>query len=103
MATITSQQAKEKIQELPNGTIYSVTFIKKDGNVRLMNSIKGTRRGVNGAGMKYDPKERDLVPVYDLQAAKKDPENPNKAWRMVNLNTIREVVCGGVRFEVTTG
>jgi hypothetical protein len=101
MTSITAQQAKQKIQELSNGTIYSVTFIKKDGSRRLMNSIKGTRRGVTGVGMKYDPKEKDLLPVYDLQLAKKDPENPNKAWRMVNLNTISEIVCGGIRFEVT--
>ena len=47
---ITRQTAKQMISELKNGTIYSVTFIKKDGSVRLMNSIKGTGRGVKGVG-----------------------------------------------------
>lgn len=103
MNTITAQEAKQKIQGLGKGTIYSVTFIKKDGSLRLMNSIKGTKRGVNGGGLKFDPKERDLLPVYDLQAAKKDPENPNRAWRMVNLSTIKEVTCGGIKFQVKQG
>ena len=100
MTTITAQEAKVKIQELVNGTIYSVLFVKKDGSDRLMNSIKGTSKGVNGVGLKFDPSEKQLLPVYDLQAARKDPENPNRAWRMVNLSTIKEITCGGIKFQV---
>ena len=100
MNTITAQEAKQKIQEMENGTIYSVTFTKKDGSLRLMNSIKGARRGINGTGLKFSPEERDLLPVYDLQVAKKDPENPNRAWRMVNLSTIKEITCEGIKFQV---
>lgn len=103
MNTITAQEAKQKIQELGNGTIYSVLFVKKDGSDRLMNSIKGTKRGVTGVGLKFNPEEKELLPVYDLQAAKKDPENPNKAWRMVSLSTIKEITCGGIKFTVTQG
>jgi hypothetical protein len=103
MNTISAQEAKQKIQDLKNGTIYSVTFVKKDGSIRLMNSIKGTKRGVTGVGLRFDPKEKDLLPVYDLQAAKKDPENPNKAWRMVNLSTLMEVTFEGTKFQVTQG
>lgn len=65
-----------------------------------MNSIKGTKRGVNGVGLRFDPKVKNLLPVYDLQAAKKDPENPNRAWRMINFSTIKEVTCGKVKFQV---
>ena len=100
MQEITIQEAVQKIQDLPNGTIYSVLFVKKDGTDRLMNSIRGTSRGVKGVGMAYDPAEKGLLPVYDLQAAKKDPENPNKAWRMVNLESIKEIKCGGLTFQV---
>ena len=100
MTEITIQEAVQKIQELPNGTIYSVLFVKKDGTDRLMNSIRGTSRGVKGVGLAYDPAEKGLLPVYDLQAAKKDPENPNKAWRMVNLESIKEIKCGGLTFQV---
>jgi len=101
MNEITIQEAVKKIQELPNGTIYSVLFVKKDGSDRLMNSIRGTSRGVKGVGLAYDPAEKGLLPVYDLQAAKKDPANPDKAWRMINLETVKEVTCGGMTFKVT--
>ena len=97
---ITRQEAKSMIDRLDNGTIYSVTFVKKDGSIRLMNSIKGTKRGVKGVGLKFDAEERSLIPVYDIQIAKKDPTNPEKAWRMVNIETLKEVCVNKERFEV---
>jgi hypothetical protein len=100
MITITAQEAVQKINSLQNGTIYSVLFVKKDGTERLMNSIRGTRRGVNGVGLAYDPAAKGLLPVYDLQVAKENPDTPEKAWRMVNLRTIKEVTCGGIKFKV---
>lgn len=100
MSQITAQEAAQKIYELKNGTIYSVLFTKKDGTERLMNSIKGTARGVKGVGLRFDPESRQLLPVYDLQAARKDPEHPERAWRMINLATLKEVTCEGVTYEV---
>lgn len=97
---ITRQEAKSMLDNLDNGTIYSVTFVKKDGSIRIMNSIKGTKRGVKGVGLKFDNEEKGLIPVYDIQVAKKDPENPNKAWRMVNVSTITEVCINKERFEI---
>ena len=93
-------RAKEMLSEMKNGTIYSVTFVKKDGSLRVMNSIKGTSRGVKGVGLKYDAEDRGLVPVYDIQIAKKDPTNPEKAWRMVNISTITNVCVNKENFEV---
>jgi hypothetical protein len=88
--TITREQVREKIRNLKNGTIYSVTFIKKDGTIRVMNSIKGTQKGVSGEGLKYDANSKGLIPVYDLQKARQgEPEN--KCWRIVNTNTITSV------------
>jgi hypothetical protein len=97
---ITRQQAKSMIDNLENGTIYSVTFTKKDGSIRLMNSIKGTKRGVKGTGLKFNPEEKGLIPVYDIQLAKKDPANPDKAWRSINVTTLKEVCVNKERFEV---
>ena len=97
---ITRQQAKAMLDNLDNGTIYSVTFVKKDGSLRMVNSIKGTKRGVKGVGLKFDTEDRGLIPVYDIQIAKKDPESPNKAWRMVNVNTLTEVCINKERFEI---
>jgi hypothetical protein len=99
--TITINEGVEKIKSLPAGTIYSVTFVKKDGSLRLMNSIKGTHRGVKGVGLSYDPAEKGLLPVYDMQLAKKDPQNPGKAWRSINLNTIKKIKCQGEEYEIS--
>lgn len=88
-----------RLRGLSAGTIYSVTFQKKDGSMRLMNSIKGTSRGVSGEGLKYDASSKGLIPVYDLQEARKNPD-PKKCWRMVNVNTVREIKINHEIFEV---
>jgi hypothetical protein len=93
MKNIKRNEVISMIANLKAGTIYSVLFTKKDGSERLMNSIKGTSKGVSGEGLRYDPSTKQLLPVYDLQAAKAQPEAPEKAWRMVNLATIKELKC----------
>ena len=90
MKVIPRIQVREKLSNLKNGTIYSVTFIKKDGSLRVMNSIKGTSKGVKGEGLKYDADEKGLIPVYDLQLARKGGAE-NKCWRMVNINTVQSI------------
>lgn len=99
MKTIDRLAAKELITSLKNGTIYSVTFIKKDGSVRLMNSIKGTRKGVKGVGLKFNAEEKNLIPVYDIQLKKAgNPED--KCWRMVNVSTLLEVKVNNEEYKV---
>ena len=100
MKSINRSQVRSKLSELKNGTIYSVLFTKKDGTERLLNSIKGTSRGVNGEGLKYNAEDRGLVPVYDIQLAKKQPESPEKCWRMVNIQTVKSVCVNKETFIV---
>ena len=70
-----------KIQTAEN-TIFSCTFIKKDGSARKMLCRLNVKKGVNGVGMAYDPIEKGLIPVWDLQA---------NAFRMINLKTVTEL------------
>ena len=99
MKVIPRIEVRERLQSIKNGTIYSVTFVKKDGSIRLMNSIKGTKKGVNGEGLKYDADAKGLIPVYDLQLARKgEPEN--KCWRMVNINTVQRIAIDREEFDV---
>ena len=100
MSTVKRSEVEQMISNLPNGTIYSVKFVKKDGTQRLMNSIKGTGRGVKGVGAKYDAKSKGLLPVYDLQLAKQNPSTPEKAWRTVNIQTIYEITVNKTKYEV---
>lgn len=99
MKIIKRAEVKQTLNELKGGTIYSVTFTKKDGTQRLMNSIKGTKKGITGEGLKYDADDRGLVPVYDLQLAKKG-EAENKCWRMVNVNTVQKIVVNHEEYLV---
>lgn len=93
MKNIKRNEVVKMISDLKAGTIYSVLFTKKDGSERLMNSIKGTSKGVKGEGLRFDASAKQLLPVYDLQLAKASPDAPEKAWRMVNLLTIKELRC----------
>ena len=83
------------IKDLKNGSIYSVTFVKKDGSIRVMNGIKGTSKGVNGHGMNYDQEAKGLMSVYDMQLAKKFKNEPTKCWRSINIVTVTKVKAKG--------
>jgi hypothetical protein len=71
----------EKIQKAEN-TIFSVTFTKKDGTVRTMVARLNVKKGVKGTGMAYNPIEKGLLPVFDMQ---------KNAFRMINLKTVTEL------------
>lgn len=74
-----------KIQTAEN-TIFSVKFTKKDGTVRTMVARLNVKKGVKGTGMAYDPIEKGLLPVFDME---------KKGFRMINLNTVLELKIKG--------
>jgi hypothetical protein len=89
---ITPQQAKQKIEDYTEGKVFTVTFVKRtNGETRVMNCRKGVRKGVTGEGLKYDPKTKNLVTVYDMQKG---------AFRMIALESIRRVAMEGQVFDV---
>ena len=69
------------------GRIFRAVFVKKDGSERTMIARTGVRKGVSGTGMSYDPEPKGLMAVYDMQ---------KKAWRMVNVNTMKSLKCGDI-------
>jgi len=69
------------------GRIFCTVFVKKNGSLRTMVARTGVHKGVNGTGMSYDPESKGLIPVYDMQ---------KKAWRMVNVNTMKSLKCGEI-------
>jgi len=72
----------EKVIDLLGDKIFTVTFVKKDGSIRVMNARRGVKKGVKGVGMSYNPTEKDLIVVFDMQ---------KEAFRMINAKTITEV------------
>jgi len=79
---------KETLAEIQTAqnTIFSVTFIKKDGTVRTMVARLHVKKGVNGKGMAYNPVEKGLLPVWDMQ---------KNGFRMINLKTVTELKIKG--------
>lgn len=89
-ATITPSKAKE-LMENSKGSFFTVAFIKKNGDYREMNARLGVTIGVNGRGRPFDPKNYELIGVYDMQ---------KHAHRMVNLRTILGLNIHGREYKV---
>jgi hypothetical protein len=81
----------ENVMRSSNGKIFTVEHIKKDGTPRITNCRLAVSKGVIGTGLKYNPIERELLPVYDMQI---------KAHRMVNLKTVTKLNIYGVHYNV---
>jgi len=64
------------------GKFFTTTFIKKDGTVRTMTARTGVSKGVNGKGLKFNPTDKNLVVVYEMN---KD------GHRMINLETVTQI------------
>ena len=75
----------------PN-TIFSVVFLKKNGEIRRMNCKLGVKKHLKGGKLKFNPLERGYVVVLDTK---------KKAYRMINLETISNITSKGVEYYVT--
>jgi hypothetical protein len=63
-----------------NGKIFTVTFLKKDGSLRVINGRLGVTKYLKGGSSTLNP--ADYITVYDLQS---------KGYRAINKSTIIEV------------
>ena len=91
---ITKEEAKIKIEK-SEGKFYTVKFIKKNGEIRILNGRQGVHNSkhapLKGVGLAYNPKDYGLVNVFDVQ---------KKAYRMINLNTLQELTINNQTYEV---
>jgi len=87
---ISKVTAKDIIQN-SKGKIFTATYIKKDNSPRVMNCRLGVHKGVTGVGMKYNPDDYNLIPVYDMQ---------NKGFRMVDVDTLLSIRIDKQSYEV---
>lgn len=92
--------AEEIRDKTEGGKIFSVKFVKKNGEVRDMVCRLGVKRGVKGVGMAYDPKDYNLLTVCDLQAAKQEGD---LGFRNISLDNILEIKISGTRYDLFEG
>ena len=75
-----------------NGLIFTVTFIKKDGSVRVMNCRKGVTYCLKGGVNKVVKESNSYVTAFDMVA---------KEYRTINLATVTTMKFKGVTYSVT--
>ena len=91
MVQINRQQAKDLIG-FSRGKIFTTTHTKKDNTIRITNCRTGVKKGITGEGMKYNPVDFNLIPVYDMQ---------NKGYRMINIDTLSVLKINHETYEVS--
>lgn len=86
---MTNDMVRQMISNI-GGRLFSVKFIKKDNTLREMVCRTGVTKHLQGGELAYDPVEKGLLPVFDMQ--KQD-------YRMINLNTIVEIKVDGETYK----
>ena len=87
---IDKETAKELIKDT-KGKIFTVTFIKKGGSVRVLNGRLGVTKHLKGGTLGYDPIEKGLIPVWDIKV---------KGYRVININTITNLKIGKKEYDI---
>ena len=77
--------------EQNKGNVFSVVFLKKDGSIRHMTCRFGVKKHLKGGELKFNPLERSLLVVFDMQ---------KESYRMINLETISNINMKGVDYYV---
>jgi hypothetical protein len=73
------------------GKIFTVVFTKRgDGSERVLNGRLGVKRYLKGGSLPFDPFEKGLIPVYDIQ--KKD-------YRMIPIDSMKYLKIGGQLYK----
>lgn len=93
-----------------NGELFGVSFIKRTtGERRDMVARIGVVKGVTGEGRTFDPDEKELIGVYDVQKAAEinqkwrsehpgeelPDELPEKAFRFISAESVLHLKISG--------
>ena len=97
MKTINKDTAKQYIYKT-NGKIFSVVFIKKNGEKRKMVCKQGVGKYVKGVGHKFEPEECGLIQTFDMIYAR--TKDPKKAYRFISLSTLEKIRVQGKEYDV---
>lgn len=86
---ISWRRAAEFLQNETEGRIFSVYYRKKNGSMRELTGRIGVKAHLTGGDLRYDPKAKLLLPVFDMHLGD---------YRMVNLATVVSFNIGGETF-----
>ena len=97
-ATLARSGVRDYLESL-NGKFFVVEFIKRTtGELRKLQATTNLTSHLKGGEASYDAKEKGLLVVIDLQAAKK---NPDRAFRSIPLENVLVIRANGVTLTIT--
>lgn len=78
------------MKAIKNGKIFSATFIKNDGSIRVMSCRTGVRKGLKGKGLGYDPRKNRIIIVWDMNA---------DGYRSIKTDRLRSISVQGKTYQ----
>ena len=90
MNTINRNQLVKLIKST-NGRFFTAIFTKKNGEDRIMNCRLGVTKNLTGKGMSYNPRDYDMISVFDVKA---------DGYRLINLRKLKALQINGEVFTV---
>lgn len=94
------EQFVTRILEGTGGHFFGVTFTKKDGTLRKMTAEMHVGVGVVGVGRKFDPNQKGLISVYDVNARSRNREKRGD-HRFVTAKNVESIRYGGEEYKFT--
>jgi hypothetical protein len=91
--TISPEQARELLSY--KGKIFNAIFTKKNGERRAMKGMVGVRKHTSGGTLPYSPKDKGVIPVYDLKIG-----NGPRGYRMLNLAGLEALNINGQQYKI---
>jgi hypothetical protein len=88
---------KKILRDSIDTKMFSVKFVKANGIERTM-LCKLPKAEKFFAGGELKGNREHLLEVIDVNVLKKNKDNPRKAWRSINLNTITSLKIGGIEW-----
>lgn len=73
------------------GNFFTVTFEKKNGELRELNGRLGVKKHLRGGVLGYNPAEHKLISVFDIQKG---------AYRMINIDGLKKVSVNKKVYEI---
>lgn len=77
-------------QLLNDGKIFSVTFVKKNGEERTMRARMGVKSHLKGGSLTYDPTTKNNLIVFSMD---------DNGYRTINVDSILRLKANGVVFQ----
>lgn len=94
-----AQRAVKMLIDNTNGKFFRVVFTKRtNGEERIMDCRTGVGKFVIGVGLKFNPAEHGLVPVWDLRAYEIE-KGGDLGYRFIPLENVKRIKFRGISYH----